>query len=82
MPELLAGVGIENSPDGDGVRVTSVAPDSAAAYSGLRPGDVIIGANRSKVTDMDSLQAALAGSTDSVLLHVNRNGGSLFIVIR
>jgi hypothetical protein len=34
------------------------------------------------VRDVESLQAALANSTDSVLLHVNRNGGSLFIVIR
>jgi Do/DeqQ family serine protease len=82
MPELLAGVGIENNPDGDGVRVMTVAPNSAAAYSGLLPGDVIVGANRRKVSDIESLQAALANGTGSVLLHVNRNGGSLFIVIR
>jgi len=82
VPELLAGVGIENSPGGKGVRVLTVAPNSAAANSGLRPGDVIIGANRREVRDVESLQAALADSSGSVLLHVNRNGGSLFIVIR
>jgi len=82
MPELLAGVGLENSPDGNGVRVLSVVPNSAAANGGLQPGDVIIGANRKQVRDVDSLQAALAGSGESLLLHVNRNGGSLFIVIR
>ena len=81
-PALLAGVGLENNPDGPGVRVVSVAPNSAAASGGLRPGDIIVGANRRKVRDMDSLQAALAVDADSLLLHVNRSGGSLFIVIR
>ena len=82
LPELLAGVGFENSPDGRGVRVVTIAPNSPAASSGLRPGDVIIGANRRDVSDLESLQAALTPTADSVLLHVNRNGGSLFIVIR
>ena len=82
LPELLAGVGLENSPDGRGVRVVTIAPNSPAASSGLRPGDVIIGANRRDVRDLESLQDALTQTADSVLLHVNRNGGSLFIVIR
>ena len=82
LPALLAGVGLEDNPDGPGVRVVSIAPNSAAANGGLRPGDIIVGANRRKVRDMDSLQAALAVDADSLLLHVNRNGGSLFIVIR
>jgi S1-C subfamily serine protease len=64
------------------VLVVDVAPNSAAAYSGLRAGDVIVGANKRKVYDTKSLQAALELSSTSVLLHVDRNGGSLFIVIR
>lgn len=43
---------------------------------------VIVGANRRKVSDMASLEAALRDSGDSILLHVDRDGGSLFIVIR
>ena len=82
MPELLAGIALENNTDGDGVRVISVAPNSAAAYSGLRPGDIIVGANRQRIVDMKSLEAALSVGGDSILLHVNRSGGSLFIVIR
>jgi Do/DeqQ family serine protease len=81
LPTLLTGLGVENSPDG-GVRVVSVAPNSPAAYAGLRPGDVIVGANRLEVEDIESLKTALAQNTESVLLHVNRGGGSLFIVIR
>jgi len=82
LTPLLQGLRVENNPDGDGVRVVAVAPNSAAAYSGLRVGDVIVGANRRKVYDIDSLRAALQQSATSVLLRVDRNGGSLFIVIR
>jgi Do/DeqQ family serine protease len=82
MPSLLAGVGLEDNPDGPGVRVSSLAPNSPAAASGLRPGDIIVGANRRKVDDIYSLRQAVAADSDSLLLHVNRGGGSLFIVIR
>ena len=82
LPSLLAGLGLENNPSGDGVRVVTVAPNSPAANGGLRPGDVIVGANRRDVSDIESLKAALAQSPDSILLRVERNGGSLFIVIR
>ena len=79
---LLQGLRVENNPEGDGVLVVDVAPNSAAAYSGLRAGDVIVGANKRKVYDTKSLKAALELSSTSVLLRVDRNGGSLFIVIR
>jgi Do/DeqQ family serine protease len=82
LTPLLQGLRVEDNPDGDGVLVVDVAPNSAAAYSGLRAGDVIVGANKRKVYDTKSLQAALELSSTSVLLHVDRNGGSLFIVIR
>ena len=82
LAPLLQGLRVENNPDGDGVRVVAVAPNSAAAYSGLRVGDVIVGANKRRVYDIESLKAALQLSTTSVLLRVDRNGGSLFIVIR
>ena len=82
LTPLLQGLRVENNPDGDGVRVLAVAPNSAAAYSGLRVGDLIVSANKRKVYDIESLKAALQQNTTSVLLRVDRNGGSLFIVIR
>jgi S1-C subfamily serine protease len=78
----IAETGVENNPDGEGVLVVAVAPNSAAAFSGLRAGDVIVGANKRKVYDVKSLKAALLQSSISVLLRVDRNGGSLYIVIR
>ncbi|MBT8437846.1 MAG: DegQ family serine endoprotease [Gammaproteobacteria bacterium] len=78
---LLDGVQFENQPSGDGVAVVSVSPGSVAANSGLRSGDIIVSVNRKYVDDIDSLRSALKESQSSVLLHVNRNAGSLFIVL-
>ena len=78
---LLQGVQFENSPDG-GVRVVSLQPDSRAANSGLKTGDVIIAANKQRVRNLNEFREALKLSKDSVLLRVNRNNSSLFIVIR
>jgi serine protease Do/serine protease DegQ len=79
---LFEGVQLENTPDNEGVLVARIAPSSPAAFSGLRPGDVIVSANRKPVTDLASLKRALEGKPSTLLLRVNRDGGSLFIVIR
>jgi len=79
---LLNGAQFENSSDGEGVLVANMAPNSAAAYSGLRPGDVIVAANKRRVYDIASFKKALERSRSSILLQINRSGGSLFIIIR
>ncbi len=79
---LLEGVQFENNPEGYGVLVSALASNSTAAYSGLRPGDIIVGVNRQRVSDIDSFKRALQLSQSSVLLYINRNGSSLYIVIR
>jgi len=53
-----------------------------ASHLRLRTDDVIVGANKREVYDIKSLEAALQLCTTSVLLRVDRNGGSLFIVVR
>ncbi|WDE11742.1 DegQ family serine endoprotease [Thalassomonas haliotis] len=79
---LLEGVQFENESNKEGVRVVNISPNSSAAYSGLRPGDVIVAANKRRVYDLESLEKALARNKSSILLQVNRGSSSLFIVIR
>jgi Do/DeqQ family serine protease len=79
---LLKGVQFENHPSGQGVSVVSLSSNSAAAYSGLRDGDLIIAVNRRRVKDLRDFKKAAERSESSMLLQINRSGGSLFIVIR
>ncbi|QUM90479.1 Do family serine endopeptidase [Moritella sp. 36] len=78
---LLAGAQFENNSSGKGVLVNKVLLGSPAAYSGLRPNDIIVGANKRKVYDIESFQKSLKLSDSSMLLQIKRNGVSLFIVL-
>ncbi len=80
--KLLEGVQFENNGDGEGVVITKLVPNSAAAFSGLRPGDIIIGANRIQVDNLRDLNAALGRSNKEMLLQINRNGRIFYIAIR
>ncbi len=82
LHSLLEGSSFENNPDGDGVVVAELSRNSLAAYSGLRPGDVITGANRKRVTDLESFKKALSLNQQSVLLQIRRNGRPMYLVIR
>lgn len=82
LHSLLEGSSFENNPDGDGVVVAELSRNSRAAYSGLRPGDIITGANRKRVTDLESFKKALSLNQQSVLLQISRNGRPMYLVIR
>lgn len=90
----LPGVGVQglNSdlrqqlriPEGmQGVVVSEVDADSAAAQAGLEEGDVITQVNHKKVTSAEQFNSAVkqGDSSGSTLLLVRRGGGSLFLVI-
>jgi serine protease Do len=66
-----------------GVVVTDVAPDSAAAEAGLKPGDVIQEINRKSVKTAEEAVRMTEKSTDNkrTLLRVWSNGGSHFVVV-
>ena len=76
------GAAFANNPEGAGVIVTSIEPGSPAAYSGLRPRDVINSVNKLRVDDIDSFRSAVKQSKSSLLLHINRDSGSLYLVIK
>lgn len=82
LHSLLEGSRFENNPDGGGVIVAELSRNSRAAYSGLRPGDIITGANRKRVTDLGSFKKALSLNQQSVLLQISRNGRPMYLVIR
>ncbi|WP_455375460.1 DegQ family serine endoprotease [Kaarinaea lacus] len=79
--KLLEGAQFEDHRGGKGVVVSQIAPNSNAAYSGLRQGDIIMGVNRQRVTDMKSFRKALKSDSEKLLIHINRNGRAFYLVI-
>lgn len=81
----LAGVTLGEVTDGDtkGVQITAIEPNSAAARSGLRPGDVIVGVNNKAVASVDDFNSAATASKDGqMLLQVQRGNGMFFLVLQ
>jgi serine protease Do len=65
-----------------GVVVTRVDRGSSAAEAGLRRGDVITQVGRQPVSSVREFEAAVGRSTGTVLLLVNRGGGSTFVPVQ
>lgn len=82
LHDLLAGARFENNPDGTGVVVAGISPNTPAATTGLSIGDVIIGANRMRVENLKDFDRALQKSSNNILLHIQRGRGSFYLVIR
>ena len=88
MDPFLYGVGLKDftllSPihgNVEGVMVVSVAEDSNAWHSDLRPGDVITSANRQKVTSIGDLKKIAGNTQDNLLLNILRGPGAVFLII-
>jgi serine protease Do len=64
-----------------GVVVTNIDPNSAAAESGLKRGDVIQEVNHQPVKSASDFERAIRSSKDNALLLVNRQGSTLFIAV-
>ncbi|HEY3518285.1 MAG TPA: Do family serine endopeptidase [Gammaproteobacteria bacterium] len=86
---LLAGATIMELPRdhpaygrANGVWVSAVAPGSVAARFGLRADDVITGVNRNSVESVGALTAALNSVKPPIALQVQREGRSLFLLVR
>jgi Do/DeqQ family serine protease len=66
--------------DGDvsGVLVSELEPRSRLAYEGLRPGDIITGANREKIHKLSELKSVLDSLRGTMVLQITRNGEAYF----
>ena len=82
----LSGTELQNFRDreelGAGVLVTGVDPDSGAAQAGLRPGDVIVAANRQTIRNLKNLREAARLDSQQILLRVYRSGRFGYIAVR
>jgi len=67
---------------GDGVLVTKVDVESAAWGFGLRPGDVVVGANRKGVRNLSELRETARLSREQLLLRIYRSGEFGYVSIR
>ncbi len=65
-----------------GLVITGVAPKGAAARMGLKPGDVILSVNQSKVSRVKNFEAALQKSEGDVLLLVARGRRIDYVMLK
>jgi serine protease DegQ len=86
---LLAGATITEIPSDhpaygrvQGVWVSAVAAASAAARFGLRSGDIITGVNREPIATVAALSEALRSASPPLALQIQRDGRSLFLLVR
>jgi serine protease Do len=64
-----------------GVVVTQVDPNSKAAESGLKRGDVIQEVNHKPVRNTTDFEAAMRNAKDTNLLLVNRQGSTMYLAV-
>jgi serine protease Do len=80
-PEMAESLGLNRA---NGVVVTSVQPQSAAAEAGLRRGDVVLEVNRTSVANSDEFQKLTnqAEPGEHLLFLISRGGSNLFLALR
>jgi serine protease Do len=69
-------------PGNDGVLVSEVEENSPAARAGIRAGDAIVEVNRRRVRDLRTFEDALGRAEQDVLLFVQREGRSQYVVLK
>lgn len=80
----LTGTLLANTPPNtpaEGVMVEKIHTASYAFQAGLRPGDLLVMANRQPIKTVDDLRAATQGRKE-LLLNVQRGNGAFFLMLR
>ncbi len=74
---------IRNRANGEQeVLVASLTADSRAAYWGLRPGDILLGAGRYLARNLDQLQDIIDKRDPVLALNIRRQGRARVVIIR
>jgi len=79
--KAFEGATLTDAPDEGGALVKNVEAGSAAAQSGLRTNDVIVGANRGKVTSVQQLRER-SKNAQALVLEVRRGNTIILIPLR
>ena len=79
------GLALETAPDGKGVVVAEVAPDSPAARKGIEAGDIISSVNGEEVGDPEAVSRVVKEADGlgrkAALFQVQRGENSLFVAL-
>ncbi|MDD4914496.1 MAG: DegQ family serine endoprotease [Methylococcales bacterium] len=65
----------------EGVLIEKIEPDSHAWKTGLRPGDIIVSANRYRVRNLDEIKRVVKANAP-LLINLQRGGEGFFVVLK
>jgi Do/DeqQ family serine protease len=80
--KMLEGAELENSANGQGIDIKSVAEESPAAFIGLQKGDIISGINRTRIKSIGELRSYLNDNKGVFAINIIRGNSTLFLMIR
>lgn len=80
---ILKGVtlGVTGKGQIEGVLLEKIEPKSYAWKTGLRPGDIIVSANRYRVRNLDEFKQVV-NPQSALLINLQRNGEGFFVVLQ
>ncbi len=78
----LEGATLQVAEDGEGIEIVAIQQGSLPARFGLRKGDIILSANRTKVSTVDELAKAASKSDQRLVLRVRRGNAALYLVLQ
>ncbi|MDP5150367.1 Do family serine endopeptidase [Rheinheimera baltica] len=81
MHPMLDGAELSNA-EGSGVKIDSIANNTAAEQIGLQANDVIVGVNRQRIANLAELRKMLDNRSGVAALNIRRGNTNLYVLIR
>lgn len=80
--DMLEGAKLVNNNKGKGVKIEAVEDDSPAKMIGLTEGDIIVGVNKTRITNLAELRKFFKDKRGIFALNVIRDNSSLYLMLR